>query len=60
MDFAAQHTANAVNGLDIVLWLGFLYLVPRLLKLAPRKRVRARRAHATRPLLVDETALRIA
>lgn len=33
MDFAAHNAVGAINGVDILLWVGLLYLAPRLLKL---------------------------
>lgn len=37
----ATHTGS-MNGLDILLWVAFLYLAPRLLNFVPRARARAR------------------
>lgn len=37
MDFAAHNAVGAINGLDILLWVGLIYLAPRLLKLGLRR-----------------------
>ena len=60
MDYTAH--AAAANGLDILLWLAFLYLVPRLLRFRPQVRVRQPRPELRRlaHLASDEAALKIA
>lgn len=59
MDFT---THAAANGLDLLLWLGFLYLAPRLLRLKPRARVPQTRPQLRRlpPLTTNKAALKTA
>ncbi|MHB8996067.1 MAG: hypothetical protein ACYC63_12545 [Armatimonadota bacterium] len=59
MDFTTFGNAGALNGFDIVLWLGFLYLAPRLLKFQPRKQIR-RRNRTAATVRVKDVSLRVA
>jgi hypothetical protein len=59
MDFATLGNNGAINGFDILLWLGFLYLAPRLLKFRPRKQIR-RRARSAASVRVKDVSLRVA
>ncbi|MGE5531896.1 MAG: hypothetical protein ACM3VW_07275 [Bacteroidota bacterium] len=59
MDFATLGNTGAINGVDILLWLGFLYLAPRILKFQPRKQVR-RRLRTTTSVRVKDVTLRVA
>ena len=60
MDFTAH--AAAANGLDILLWLAFLYLAPHLLRFKPRPRVRQPQAETRRlaHMVSEEVLLKIA
>lgn len=59
MDIAA-HATGGINGIDILLWIGFLYLAPRLLTLRPRKRVPQRAPRRLRPAMAQEVTLKVA
>jgi hypothetical protein len=59
MDFANFGNTGAINGIDILLWLGFLYLAPRILRFTPRKQVR-RRVRTETSVRVKHAGLRAA
>ena len=59
MEFTTFGNAGAINGFDILLWLGFLYLAPRLLKFQPRKQIR-RRVRCAQTVDVKDVSLRVA
>ena len=63
----AYTTAGSINGIGIVLWVAFLYFVPRFLKWQPRRLASQTRQptpqahpHSTPKLLDDKANLRIA
>lgn len=61
MDFTTH--AAAANGLDILLWLVFLYLAPRLLRVKPRLRAASQPRTEVRRLahiVSEEVLLKIA
>lgn len=59
----ATHAAGSLNGIDLLLWIGLMYIAPRLLRLRPRRQAQARVHHAPRrlrPAVIEKRALKVA
>lgn len=57
----ATHAAGGINGIDLLLWIGLMYIAPRLLKLQPRKRAAQRATRRLRPAMPpQEVTLKVA
>lgn len=63
MDIAA-HATGGINGIDLLLWIGLIYVAPHVLKFRPRKRapqrVPQRATRRLRPAMTEEGSLKVA